>query len=112
MQNLLTKGRALAQFVTKSGPAMEKLKNACIMVGIPYTSLKNPNKTRWSSAYTNTSSIIKLKKALLYLASEDDAGSWEEKTFTVAEWKLAEGAAGPLELCLLVGMDGIYKLVF
>ena len=74
MTNVLKKGKALANIVKKSGPLMQELKKACAEVSISYTSLKNPNDTRWNSEVTSLSSIIKVEKALTWLVNRDTSG--------------------------------------
>ena len=102
MKNVLSKCKKLANRVKLSGPATLALKTACREINLPYTSLKNPNKTRWNSQHTNLKSVIKLKPALLKLANEDTSGDWAPRMLTPSEWKLAEQAAIILEQPLLV----------
>ena len=56
MKMVLQKGKHLANTVKRSGPLAQELKKACKEVGIPYTTLKNPNDTRWNSEKSNISS--------------------------------------------------------
>jgi hypothetical protein len=102
MKTVTQKTRALANFVKKSGPAQAALKKACKDVDIGYTTLKNPNDTRWNSTFTNIKSVVKLKPALLKLSNEDTTDDWSSRMLTAAEWKLAEGAMVVLEHPLLV----------
>ena len=102
MKNVLQKGKLLANTVKKSGPLAQELKNACQEVGISYTTLKNPNDTRWNSAKTNIDSNIEIEKALAYLVSNDTTGQWTEMVFTPAEFRLAKAASKILEIPLKV----------
>ena len=102
MKNVLTKGKALAKLVNKSGPLMQELKAACAEVKISYTSLKNPNETRWHSEVTNLSSIIKLEKALMRLVNTDTTGQWSSIVFSPGEWRLAKAAVKVLQIPLRV----------
>ena len=102
MKHVLAKGKALSNFAKKSSNAMTSLKKGCAEKNMKYTTIKNPNETRWNSKHTNLTSIIKLKPALLHLANTDTTGIWTGKLFTPSEWKLAEGAVKVLELPMYV----------
>ena len=102
MTTVLKKTCTLANFVKRSGPATLSLKAACKEEGVPYTTLKNPNQTRWNSKYSNIASVLKLKIPLLKLANSDTAGVWTGKMLSPSEWKLAEGAAKVLQIPLIV----------
>jgi hypothetical protein len=101
MVQVLAKGKALANSVKRSGPMLYSLRKACEEAGIPYTTLKNPNETRWNSQHTNLASILKLKAPLQLLANTDTIGDWAPKVFTPAEWKLAEAAVQILKIPLI-----------
>jgi hypothetical protein len=100
MKNVLDKGKELSKAVKRSGPMLQGLKRACKDLGMRYTTLKNPNDTRWNSQEKNLSSIIKLKPALQLLANGDATGDWLDKVFTPVEWLLAEAAVDVLKIPL------------
>ena len=102
MKRVLTKGKCLANTVKKSGPLAQELKNACKEVGILYTTLKNPNETRWNSSKTNMDSIIKLEKALNHLVSTDTTGQWTDMVYSPSEWRLVKAGSKILEIPLRV----------
>ena len=102
MKKVLQKGKNLANTVKKSGPLAQELKEACKEVGIQYTTLKNPNDTRWNSSKTNLDSTIKIEKALNHLVSTDSTGQWTDMVYTPAEWRLAKAASKILEIPLKV----------
>ena len=102
METVLKKSKTLANYVRKSGPATQELKAACEELKITYTTLKNPQETRWNSQNTNLASLIKVKSALVKLANDDTSGDWATRGLTAAEWKLAEGAVKVLDLPLYV----------
>ena len=81
---------------------MQELKKACSEVNISYTSLKNPNETRWNSGVTNLSSIIKLERALTWLVNTDTSGQWSSIVFSPGEWRLAKAAVNVLQIPLRV----------
>jgi hypothetical protein len=100
MKTVIAKGKELSNYVKHSGPQRQALKKACKDVGCRYTSLKNPNDTRWNSKESNLSSIIKLKAPLQHLANGDETGNWSTKIFSPAEWKMAEAAVEVLKIPL------------
>ena len=103
MTKVLQKGKTLANTVKRSGPLAQDLKGACVAIKIPYTSLKNPNDTRWNSEVKNLESIIKLKKALVWLVNNaDTTAQWSAMVFSPAEWRLAEAAVTILRIPLKV----------
>ena len=102
MKTILQKGKALANTVKRSGPLGQELKKACAEVNISYTSLKNPNDTRWNTEVTNLSSIIQIEKALVWLVNNDTIGQWTGMVFTPAEWRLAKAAVQVLQIPLRV----------
>ena len=102
MDEVIKTGRSLANHLVKSGPDSLALKESCNEMKIKYTTVKNPNKTRWNSVHTMLKSIIKVKPALIKLANDDPSGNWEKRVFSSAEWKMAEGAVKILEEVLLV----------
>ena len=102
MKNVLAKGKALAKLVKKSGPLMQELKKACADVDIAYTTLKNPNETRWHSEVTNLASILKVEKALTRLVNTDTTGQWSSIVFSPGEWRLAKAAVKVLQIPLSV----------
>ena len=102
MKTVLLKGKDISNSVKRSGQMLQQLKNACKEEKVPYTTLKNPNDTRWNSRYMNLASIVKLKPALIRLSNEDTTGKWSEKVFSPAEWKLAEVSVIVLKLPLIV----------
>ena len=102
MKKVLQKGKYLSNMMKKSGVLTHELKEACKVVRIPYTTLKNPNDTRWNSSKTNLDSIIKIEKALNHLVSTDRTGQWTEMVFSSAEWRLAKAASKILEIPLKV----------
>ena len=100
MKDILDKGKELSKAVKRSPPMLQCLRKACSELGLRYTTLKNPNETRWNSQESNLSSIIKLKAALQRLANGDTTGDWLDKVFTPVEWMLAEAAAEVLKVPL------------
>ena len=102
MKTILQKGKTLANTVKRSGPLQQELKMACAEVKISYTSLKNPNDTRWNSQVTNLSSITRIEKALVWLVNNDTTGQWTSMVFTPAEWRLAKAAVMVLQIPLRV----------
>ena len=102
MKDVLAKGKVLSNAVKRSGPLMQEFKNACKEVGIAYTTMKNPNDTRWNSEVTNLSSILKVEKALIWLVNQDETGQWSSKVFSPTEWRLAKAAVKVLQVPLLV----------
>ena len=79
------------------------MKGACVANNVPYTSLKNPNDTRWNSEVKNLESIIKVKKALVWLVNNaDTTAQWSAMVFSPAEWRLAEAAVTILRIPLKV----------
>ena len=71
-------------------------------MGIKYTSIKNPNDTRWNSQHDNLDSILKLRPALDELFDEDENDTWRNHRLSASEWKLAKGAHEVLKHVLLV----------
>ena len=99
---LLTKTKGLAQYVKRSGPALNALKAACKEENVKFKTLKNPNETRWNSKHANLKSVLHLKKPLVKLAELDESNDWSSRMLSPAEWKLAEGVVKVLELPLHV----------
>ena len=102
MSEVLKKSKILAKFTNKSLPAKEALKSTCKQLNVAFTTLKNPNETRWNSQFSNLQSLVKLKNPLLKLSSEDMGGTWSVKMLTAAQWKLAEAAVEILKFPMLV----------
>ena len=100
--DLLTKTKGLAQYVKRSGPALNALKAACKEEKVKFKTLKNPNETRWNSKHANLKSVLHVKKALVKLAEQDETNDWSSRMLSPAEWKLAEGVVKVLELPLHV----------
>ena len=67
-----------------------------------FRKLKNPNATRWNSAYTNMSSVLHLKAPLQSLFEDDETNTWPPLALSVPEWKLVSGAMTILKPFLLV----------
>ena len=102
MLEVIQKAKELSTSVKQSHPRIQELKKACKDVGIPYTTLKNSNETRWNSKHTNLMSCKKVKNALVKLSSEDEEDFWSSRLFSATEWKLLEAAVLILEQPLLM----------
>ena len=103
MAEVLKKCKALAKLThTSTTVAYQQLKSQCTKLGVRFRKLKNPNSTRWNSAYTNMDSILLLKTVLQSLFEDDETNTWPSFALTVSEWKLIQGAVTVLKPFLLV----------
>ena len=103
MAEVLKKCKALAKLThTSTTLAYQQLKTQCTKLGVKFLKLKNPNSTRWNSAFANMDSILHLKPVLQSLFEDDETNTWPSFALTVSEWKLVVGACTVLKPFLLV----------
>lgn len=102
MADVLQKAKSIAKFSHKSSVALRVLQQTAKNRSLKFTKLKNPNETRWNSAWECMDSLLKNKVVLDIVFEEEEGEEWTSRKLSTAEWKLLAGAVEVLRFVQVV----------
>ena len=102
MEEVLGKAKSIAKFSHQSSVALRTLKEAARNANLKFTKLKNPNVTRWNSAWQCMESLLKNKAVLDIVFEEEEGEEWTSRKLSSSEWKLLQGAVEVLRFVQVV----------